>query len=127
MAVLPLVPETKMADVRKLISLGDVLVKKVTWLVFTTTSIALILSRAFGADCRTRIIYIHTLVFQELIPFYVFTSRDSTLSLYPLRLTETGHCLSFSNILISSSRPHENVYIFVGLTAGNPIHSITLH
>ena len=30
MAVMPLVPETKMADVGKLTSLGDLLVRKVT-------------------------------------------------------------------------------------------------
>ena len=36
MAVMPLVPETKMADVGKLISLG-----KVAWLVLTTTSVTL--------------------------------------------------------------------------------------
>ena len=60
MAVIPLVSETKMADVGKLISLGNLLVRKVTWLVLTTTSAALILSRAFGADCRTRIAYIYS-------------------------------------------------------------------
>ena len=58
MAVMPLVHETKMADVGKLISLGKLLVRKVTWFMLTTTSASLILSRAFGADCMTRIIYI---------------------------------------------------------------------
>ena len=58
MAVMPLVPETKMADVGKLISLGNLLVRKVTWLVITTMSATLILSSAFGADCMTRIAYI---------------------------------------------------------------------
>ena len=52
---MPLVPETKMADVGKLISLGNLLVWKVTWFVLTTTSATLILSRDFGADCMTRI------------------------------------------------------------------------
>ena len=56
MAVMPLVPETKMADV----SLGNLSVRKVTWLVLTTTSTTLILSRAFGADCMTRIAYIYS-------------------------------------------------------------------
>ena len=60
MAVMPLVPETKMTDVGKLISLGNLLVWKVRWLVFTTTSATLILSRAFGADCMTRIAYIYS-------------------------------------------------------------------
>ena len=55
---MPLIPETKMADVGKLISLGNLLVRKVTWLVLTTTSANLILSSAFGADRMTRIVYI---------------------------------------------------------------------
>ena len=66
MAVMPLVPETKMADVGKPISLENLLVRKVTWLALTTTSATLILSRDFGADYMTRIA-IYTLVFQELI------------------------------------------------------------
>ena len=57
MAVMPLVPETKMADVGKLISLGDLLARKTTWLVFTTTSATSIFSRVFGAYCMTRIVY----------------------------------------------------------------------
>ena len=60
MAVMPLVPETKMADVGNLISLGNLLFRKVTWLVLTTTSANSILSRAFGADCMTRIVYIYS-------------------------------------------------------------------
>ena len=55
-----LVPETNMVDVGKLISLGNLLVWKVTWLVLTTTSATLILSCAFGADCMTRIAYIYS-------------------------------------------------------------------
>ena len=94
MAVMPLVPETKMADVGKLISFGNMLVRKVMWLVLTTSSATLVSSHAFGADCMTRIAYIysrppstHSLTF--------FTSSDSTLSL--------------SYILTSRSQPHENV------------------
>ncbi len=60
MAVMPLVSKTKMADVGKLISLGNLLVRKVTWLVLTTTSATLILFRAFEADCMTRIAYIYS-------------------------------------------------------------------
>ena len=60
MAVMPLVPETKMADVGKLISLGNVLVRKFTWFVLTTTSATLILSHAFGADCMTKITDIYS-------------------------------------------------------------------
>ena len=55
MAVMLLVPETKMLDVGKLNSLGKLLVRKVTWLVLTTTITTLILSRRLGADCMTRI------------------------------------------------------------------------
>ena len=50
MAVMPLVHETKMADVGKLISLGNVLVWKVAWFVLRTTSATLILSRDFGVN-----------------------------------------------------------------------------
>ena len=59
-AVMPLVPEAKMADVGKLISLGNLLVRKITWLVLTTTSETLILSHAIRADCMTRIAYIYS-------------------------------------------------------------------
>ena len=55
-----LVPETKMADVGKLISLGNLLARKTTWLVLTTTSATLILSSDFGADCMTRIAHIYS-------------------------------------------------------------------
>ena len=57
--VIPLVPETKIVDVSKLISFGNLMVRKVTWFMRTTTSATLILSRAFGADCITRIAYIY--------------------------------------------------------------------
>ena len=91
MAVNPLVLETKIADVGKLISLGNLLVRKVTRLVLTTTSATLILSRDFGADCMTRIAYIY--------------SRLSRAHSFPFRLLETTrtlHCdlqrqLTFSN------------------------------
>ena len=56
MGMMTLVPETKMADVDKLISHGNLMVRKVTWLVFTTTSATLIFipriwSRLHGKDC----------------------------------------------------------------------------
>ena len=47
MAVIPFVPETKTVDVGKLISLENLLVRKVTWLLLTTTFAPLTLSRAF--------------------------------------------------------------------------------
>ena len=50
----------KMVDVGKLISLGNLLVRKVTWFVLTTTSAPLLLSRTFGVDHITRISYIYS-------------------------------------------------------------------
>ena len=84
MAVLPLVPKTKIADVGKLISLGNLLVREVTCLVLTTTSSTLILSRAFGADCMTRIAYIYSR----------FPSTHSLSHSHLLR--QHTHCLSLS-------------------------------
>ena len=98
---MPLVPETKMADVVKLLSLWNLLARKVTLLVLTTTSATLILSRDFGADCMTRIACIysrlsrthpfhfgkqrqHALLhcdLQRQLTFSILTSRDNTLSL----------------------------------------------
>ena len=60
MGLIPLVPKTKMVDVGKLISLGNLLVRKVMWFVLTTTSASLILSHVFGADHTTRIAYIYS-------------------------------------------------------------------
>ena len=91
MAVMPLFPETKMVDVGKLISLGNLLARKVTWLVFITTSAALILSCTFGAYCMTRLGYIY--------------SRLSRTHFFP----ETTHTLSLFYILASSSQPYEIV------------------
>ena len=92
MAVIPLVSETKMADVGKLISLGNLLVRKVMWLMLTTTSATLILSRDFGADCMTRIAYIHSRLSRT--HSFPFRFTDITHSL-TLRLTETTHSFPF--------------------------------
>ena len=106
MALMPLVPKTKMADVGKLISLGNLLVRKVTWLVLTTRSATLILSCVFGANCMTRIAYIYSPL-----------PRTHSLT---LRLTDTTHSLHFDSQrqhtlsllrLTSNGQPHENVYI----------------
>ena len=111
MAMMPLVPETKMADVGKLISLGNLLVRKVTWFVLTTTSATLILSRDFGADYMTRIAYIysrlsrtHSFLSRDNMLSYTATYRDN--SLFPFWLPETTHSLSLLH-LTSSSHPHE--------------------
>ena len=80
-----------MADVGILISLGNLLVREVSWLVLTTMSTTLILSRAFGANYLTKIAYIysrlprtyslHCDLQSQHAPFHIFTYRDSTLSL----------------------------------------------
>ena len=100
--LLPLVPETKMADVCKLVSLGNLLARK----VLTTTSATLILSRAFGADCVTWIAYIYS----KHLCSYIVTSRETHTHTYTLSLF-LSLSLSLSCILTSSSQPHENVYI----------------
>ena len=56
MAMIPLVPKTKMVDISKLISLKNLLVRK----VLTTMSAPLILSCTFGVDHMTRIAYIYS-------------------------------------------------------------------
>ena len=110
MAVIPLVPETKMADVGKLISLGNLLVRKIMCFLLTTTSTTLILSRTFGANQMTRISYIYShLPRTNSLTF--FTSRDSTLSLILSIVTSRDCSYSLSYILTSSSQPHDNVYI----------------
>ena len=60
--MIPLIPKTKMVDIGKLISLRKLLVRKITWFVLATTYAPLILSCAFGADHKTRITYIYSLL-----------------------------------------------------------------
>ena len=113
MAVIPLVPETKMADVGKLISLGNLLVRKTTWLVLTTTSATSILSRVIGAYCMTKIVYKYSRL-KTLILFHIFTYRVNTLfplwlpkrtlSLSPFRLTESTHSSSFLHFTSTTSK-----------------------
>ena len=101
MAVIPLVPETKMADACKLIRLCNLLVRKVTWFVLTNTSATLILSLAFGADLMTRIAFIYSrLPRTHSLTFWL---PETTLSLC-LSLhfdLQKQHTLSFSHILTS--------------------------
>ena len=99
---MPLVPETKMADVGKLISLGNLLVRKVTWLVLTTTSATLILSRDFGADCMTRIAYIYSRLSRTYsFPFH--SQRQHALLHCDFQRQHTLSLLHWT----SSSQPHE--------------------
>ena len=104
-AIMPLVPETKMADVSKLISLRNLLARKTTCLVLTTTSVTSILSRVFGAYCMTNIVYkyshLPTLI---LFPLWL---PERTLSLSPFRLTESTHSSSFLHLTSTSQPPRK--------------------
>ena len=84
MAVMPLVPEIKMADIGKLISFGNLWARKTTWLVLTTTSATSILSHDFRAYCMTKI-SIDTHIFQHSFSFHSNFQREHSLS--PFRLT----------------------------------------
>ena len=110
MAAMPLVPETKMANVGKLISFGNLLDRKVTWLVLTTTSATLILSRAFGADCMTRIAYMYSRL-----------SRTHSLTLW---LTETTHSL-FLTYWLPAVNPTK-MYTFCNLFLSSSAFSVRL-
>ena len=91
MDIMPLVPETKMADVSILISLGKLLARRTRWLVPKTTSATSISTRVFGVYYMTRILYkyahlrtstlfshFHLLVQHTLSSV---TSRENTLTL----------------------------------------------
>ena len=105
MAVTPLVPETKTADVGKLISLGKLLARKTTGLVLTTTSAISVLSCIFGAYCMTKIVYkyshLSTLI---LFPLWL---PERTLSLSPFRLTESTQSSSFLHLTSSCQPPRK--------------------
>ena len=88
---MPLVPETKMADVGKLISLGNLLARKTMWLVLTTMSATSILSHVFWSllhdkDCLYMLSSsnIHSLSHFHLQGQHALssgTSRENTLTL----------------------------------------------
>ena len=101
---MPLVPETKMTDVGKLISFGNLLVRKVTWLLLTTTSATLILSRAFGAGCMTRIAYI-------------YSRLPNTHSLHFDLQSQHTHSLSltFSLPAVNPTKIHSTTFFFIVL------------
>ena len=102
---MPLYLETKMADVGQLISLRNLLARKTTWLVLTTTPATSILSRVFGAYCMTKIVnkYSHlpTLI---LFPLWL---PERTPSLSPFRLTESTHSSLFLHLTSSSQPPRK--------------------
>ena len=106
MAIMPLVPETKMADVGKQISLGDLLARKTMWLVLTTTPATSILSRDFGAYCMTKI-SINTLIFQHSFSFYCNFQREHSLSILTNKINTL---FLFFYIWLPAVYRHENVY-----------------
>ena len=135
----PLVPGTKMADIAKLISLGNLLVKKVTWLVLTATSANLILSRASEADRMIRIAYIysclprtHSLHFDSqrqhtLSLLHCDFQRQHTLLLLHFSLTEIAHSLSFSPLWLPETAVNPTkMYTFCNLFLSCSAFSVRL-
>ena len=109
---MPLIPETKMVDGGKLINLGNLLVREVTWLVLTTTSATLILSLEFGAfklpyfvlTCHDKdCLYILSSSKNSLS--YTMTYRDRTDSLSYICLPDVNltKMYTFCNPFLSSS------------------------
>ena len=92
-AMIPLVPETKMVDVGKLISLGNLSVRKVTWFVLRTFDFVL---RIWS---RPRIAYIYSHLPRTRSLTFWLTETEHTLSL-TFQLPETALSLS---LFISTS------------------------
>ena len=113
MAVIPLVPDTKMADIRKLISLRNLLVRKITWFVLTTTSATLILSRAFGADHMRRIAYIYSRLPRTHSLTFWLTETAFSLSLPPILIyRDSTRTVSLSYILTYRDSTHSHSLTF---------------
>ena len=110
--MIPLVPKTKMADISKLISLRNLLVRKVTWFVLTTKSATLILSCAFGANCMTRIAYIYSRL-PRTYSLHFHLHRQHTLSL-TFWLPETELSLSL-HLVTQLNMRNMGVYTFCNL------------
>ena len=107
MAVMPLVLEAKMADVGKLISLGNLLAMNTTWLVLTTTPTTSILSRVFGAYCKTKIVYKYShLPTLTLFPLWL---PERTLSLSPFQPRELIYSSSFLHFTSSCQPPRKGI------------------
>ena len=102
---MPLVPETKMVDVGKLISIGNLLARKTTSLVLKTTSATSLFSRVFGAYSITKIVY----KYPHLPTLFLFPLRfpERTLSLSPFRLTEITPSSSFLHLTSSCQPPRK--------------------
>ena len=121
MDVMPLVPETKMADVSILISPRNLFARKTTWLVLKTTFATSIFSRVFGAYSMTRIFYKYRHLSTPLSFFSHFhlsyfhlqdqhtlsnvTSRENTLT-----LSISTNRVNTLFLLFTFDFRHENVY-----------------
>ena len=90
MGVIPLVPETKMADVSIQISLGNLLARRTTWLVLKTTSATSIFCRVFGANSMTRIFYKYSNLPTLTLSFTISLGESTQLSC-TFSLTESTH------------------------------------
>ena len=90
MDVIPLVPETKMADVSILISLGNLLARRTTWLLLKATSATSIFSCVFGACSMTRIFYKYFNL-PTLTLFFTISLGESTQFSLTFSLTGSTH------------------------------------
>ena len=92
MAVMPLVHETKMVDVGKVISFRNLLVRKVTWSVLTTTSATLIFVPRFWSWLHDKnCLHILSSFKNSFFPFRLTKTTRS----FTLWLTETTHSSHF--------------------------------
>ena len=134
MDVMPLVSETKMADVSILISLGNLFARRTTWLGHKTTSATSIFSRVLGAYYMTRIFYKYSNLLTLTLFFTIslgkstqlfFTIAESTpLSLSHFHL-QSRHTLSSvtsreNTLTLSISTNRVNtLFLFLRLTSSS--------
>ena len=90
MDVMPLFPETKMADVSILISLGNLLAWRTTCLVLKTTSATSIFSCVFKAYSMTKIFYKYSNL-PTLTLFFIISLGESTQLSFTFSLTGSTH------------------------------------
>ena len=131
MDVMPLVPETKMAGVSILISLGNLLVKRTAWLVLKTTSATSIFSRVFGAYYVTWIFYKYSnLPTLTLFSQFHLESQHSSLSHFHLQgqyalssVTSRENTLTLS---ISTNRVN-TLFLFLHFTSDTKMYTPCNH
>ena len=87
---MPLVPETKMADISILISLGNLLARRTMWSVLTTKFTTSILSHIFGTYSMTRIFYKYSNL-PTLTIFFTISLGESRQLSFTFSLTESTH------------------------------------